>query len=64
MHIRVVSGAILQCSFGAAPSTLKAILANRVMASSVPARTIQDHFMVHTTSGRPRTAPLNQLLLP
>jgi len=43
MPLQVVSGAMLQCSFGAAPSTLQAISASRVIASSVPAASIQDH---------------------
>lgn len=43
MPLQVVTGATLQCSFGAAPSTLLAIPTSRVMASSVPAATIQDH---------------------
>ena len=43
MPLQVVSGAMLQCSFGAAPSTLQAIPASRVIASSVPAASIQDH---------------------
>jgi hypothetical protein len=43
MPLQPTTSAILQCSFGAAPSTLQAIPASRVMASSVPAATIQDH---------------------
>jgi hypothetical protein len=31
MPLQVVTGAILQCSFGAVPSTLRAIPASRVM---------------------------------
>ena len=43
MPLQVVTGAMLQCSFGAAPSTLQAIPTSRVMAGSVPVATIQDH---------------------
>lgn len=43
MPIQVTTGAILQCSFGAAPSTLQVLPVSRVMAGSVPAATIMDH---------------------
>jgi hypothetical protein len=43
MPLQVTTGAILQCSFGIAPSSLQVIPTSRVMASSVPAATIQDH---------------------
>ena len=43
MSLQVTTGAILQCSFGAAPGTLQVIPTSRVMASSVPAATIEDH---------------------
>jgi hypothetical protein len=39
MPLQVVTGANLQCSFGAAPSTLQAIPASRVTASSLPVAT-------------------------
>ncbi len=43
MALQVVMGASLQCSFGAAPSTLVVLPANRTMAGGVPAATIMDH---------------------
>lgn len=43
MPMQVTTGAILQCSFGAAPSTLTALPASRVMAGGTPAATIMDH---------------------
>ena len=43
MPLQVTTGAILQCSFGIAPSTLQVIPTSRVMAGSVPAATNQDH---------------------
>ncbi len=46
MPIQVTTGAMLQCSFGAAPSTLQVLPVNRVMAGGVPAGTIQDHIPI------------------
>jgi Domain of unknown function (DUF4280) len=43
MPIQVTTGALLQCSFGAAPSSLVVLPASRVMAGGVPAATIMDH---------------------
>jgi Domain of unknown function (DUF4280) len=43
MPIQVTTGAMLQCSFGVAPSTLQVLPVNRVMAGGMPAATIQDH---------------------
>ena len=43
MALQVVTGASLQCSFGAAPGTLAVLPANRTMAGGVPAATIMDH---------------------
>jgi Domain of unknown function (DUF4280) len=43
MAIQVTTGATLQCSFGAAPSSLVVLPLNRVMAGGVPAATIMDH---------------------
>lgn len=40
---QVCSGAILQCSFGAAPAALNVLPINRVMTSSMPAANIMDH---------------------
>ncbi|RKG65174.1 DUF4280 domain-containing protein [Corallococcus sp. CA054B] len=42
MGIQVVSGAMLQCSFGLAPSTLSVLPANMVNATA-PAATIMDN---------------------
>ncbi len=39
----VVNGATLQCSFGAAPSTLIVLPAERMLSSNQPAATIMDH---------------------
>ena len=39
----VCSGALLQCSFGVAPSPLTVLPTNRVMAGGPPAATIMDH---------------------
>ena len=38
----VVSGGMLMCSFGVAPSTINVQPINRVMASSMPAATVMD----------------------
>jgi hypothetical protein len=46
MPIQVTTGAILQCSFGAVPSTLSLLPVNRVMAGGVPAATIMDHIPI------------------
>ena len=46
MPIQVTTGAMLQCSFGAAPSTLQVRPAARVMAGGVPAATIMDHIPI------------------
>jgi Domain of unknown function (DUF4280) len=43
MAMQVCMGAMLQCSFGAAPSSLNVLPINRVMTSSVPAANIMDH---------------------
>jgi len=40
---QVVSGAMMMCSFGAAPSTLNVLPANRTMAGGVPAANIMDN---------------------
>jgi hypothetical protein len=46
MPIQVTTGAMLQCSFGLAPSTLQVLPVNRVMAGGVPAGTIMDHIPI------------------
>ncbi|MDX2136648.1 MAG: DUF4280 domain-containing protein [Chloroflexota bacterium] len=43
MPQQVCNGASLTCSFGAAPSTLTVLPANRVMTANQPAATIMDH---------------------
>jgi hypothetical protein len=43
MPQHVCSGAMLQCSFGVAPSTLNVLPLNRVMTSYMPAANIMDH---------------------
>jgi len=43
MAIQVVMGAMLQCSFGVAPSSMVVLPSNRTMAGGVPAATIMDH---------------------
>jgi hypothetical protein len=40
---QVTSGAMLKCSFGAAPSSLIVLPANRVTAGGMPAATIEDN---------------------
>jgi hypothetical protein len=42
MPVQVVSGAVLTCSFGVAPSTLTVLPANRVNCSKMPAANIMD----------------------
>lgn len=42
MGLQVVMGAMTQCSFGAAPSSLMVLPTNRVMCGGVPAATIMD----------------------
>ena len=46
MPIQVTTGATLQCSFGAAPSTLSALPVSRVMAGGMPAATIMDYLPI------------------
>ncbi|WP_431854408.1 DUF4280 domain-containing protein [Azospirillum sp.] len=43
MGMLVVSGAMIQCSFGVAPATLMVLPTNCVMASSMPAANIMDY---------------------
>lgn len=44
MPQQVSMGATLQCSFGAAPSSLVVLPVNRVMGEGPPAANIMDHF--------------------
>lgn len=43
MALHVCNGATLQCSFGAAPSTLMVLPANQCITSNMPAATIMDN---------------------
>lgn len=43
MPFQMTTGAMMTCSFGAAPSALNILPANRVMAGNLPAATIMDH---------------------
>ena len=43
MAIQVVNGAMLQCSFGLAPSTLVVLPVNRTLSGNMPAANIMDH---------------------
>lgn len=43
MPLQVCNGAMLQCSFGAAPSTFAVLPINRVLTSNQPAANIMDH---------------------
>lgn len=43
MPMHVVNGAVLQCSFGLAPSTLVVLPVNRMLSSQQPAANIMDH---------------------
>ena len=43
MPMHVCNGAMLQCTFGVAPSTLTVLPTNRTLTSNQPAATIMDH---------------------
>lgn len=43
MSLQLVSGALLQCSFGAVPGALTILPLNRVTAENKPAANIMDH---------------------
>ena len=43
MPMHVCNGALLQCSFGVAPSSLVVLPVNRMMTGSQPAANIMDH---------------------
>ncbi len=43
MGFHVCSGALLQCSFGVAPSVLNVLPLNRMLTSAMPAANIMDH---------------------
>jgi len=46
MGIQVCMGAMMQCSFGVAPSSLVVLPANAAMAGGPPAATIMDHIPI------------------
>lgn len=46
MGMQVCAGAMMQCSFGVAPSSLVVLPANRVLAGGPPAANIMDHVPV------------------
>ncbi len=46
MAKQVVMGAMIQCSFGAAPSVLVVLPTNRVLVGNMPAANIMDHVPV------------------
>ena len=43
MAFQVINGAMLQCSFGVAPSSLVVLPVNRTLSSNMPAANIMDH---------------------
>lgn len=43
MALQVVAGAVLQCSFGVAPSSLVVLPKNKALCKGVPAATIMDN---------------------
>lgn|SRR5947207_2103959 len=43
MPFQMTTGAMMTCSFGAAPSALNVLPVNRVMAGGLPAAAIMDH---------------------
>ena len=43
MPFQMTTGAMMQCSFGVAPSALNVLPVNRVMAGGMPAANIMDH---------------------
>ena len=43
MPMQMTTGAMMQCSFGVAPSALNVLPVNRVMAGGMPAANIMDH---------------------
>lgn len=46
MPNQITNGAVMTCSFGAAPSTLVVLPVNRVMAAEQPAATVMDHLPI------------------
>lgn len=64
MPLQVVNGAMLQCAFGLAPSSLVVLPVNMVLSGNQPAANIQDHkpmvnimpFGMCTTLSNPQVA--------
>ena len=57
-------GALRQCSFGAAPSSLVVLPVNRVMAEQTPAANIMDHMpMVNITPFGMCSSPSNPVVI-
>jgi hypothetical protein len=46
MALQVASGAMLRCSFGAAPASLQVLPVNRVTAGGIPAANVMDHIPI------------------
>ena len=64
MAKQVVAGAMMQCSFGAAPSALIVLPVNRVMAEGKPAANIMDHKpVVNIPTFGMCTAPTNPAVI-
>ena len=60
MAMQVCNGAVLQCSFGMAPSSLVVLPTNRVMTDQVPDANIMDHVpMVNVMPFGMCTSPAN-----
>ena len=60
MPMHVCSGALLQCSFGLAPSSLVVLPVNRMITSNMPAANIMDHIpMVNIMPFGMCTSPAN-----
>ena len=63
MAIQVCAGALLGCTFGAAPATLAVLPANRVLTGT-PAATIMDHLpIVNIPSFGMCSCPANPLVI-
>lgn len=64
MPKQVVMGAMMQCSFGVAPSSLVVLPANRVMVNNQPAANIMDHKpVVNIPTFGMCSAPLNPAVI-
>ena len=64
MPQHVCNGAMLQCSFGVAPSSLIVLPVNRVLTSNQPAATIMDHVpMVNIMPFGMCSAPTNPAVI-